>query len=110
MRKWIFGIAAAVLVVAGVAALWYRATYYTWPGAPALSRIHWCGRDYEDEGSGRRPSGPLELVGHYPPISPRQDLYMSPGDATHASTSCTVVLYLKVSPTEYRIFALEGGP
>ena len=42
---------ALVLVAAGIFALWYRQAYNVWPGQAASARVHWCGRDYQYQGS-----------------------------------------------------------
>ena len=46
IRRGIKILAVTMAVAVGCIAVWYRATFHTWPGQQG-SRVHWCGRDYE---------------------------------------------------------------
>ena len=69
---------AVVLLAAALVAIWYRGTYHVWPGQAAGSRVHWCGRDYEnDQGPASAETLrqvkavstlPLRVAGDYPPL------------------------------------------
>lgn len=109
---------AAVLVVAAVAAVWYRGTYYVWPGQTAGSRLHWCGRDYEnDQGPAaaetlRQAEAdsalPLRVAAGYPPLGPRQQLLAVP--MTGQPAACPTVVFLKTGPDSYLPYGMLGGP
>jgi hypothetical protein len=114
------GAVVVVLVAAAASVFWYRATYNVLPGQSASTRVHWCGRDYEWAGGTSswtqltaRESGPVRLVGRYPPLGGRAGLYAvvtpasqrAPGDPT-----CATAVYLRSGPDRYRPYVLEGGP
>ena len=42
---------ALIIIAAGIFAAWYRTSYNVWPGQRADTRVHWCGRDYQQDGS-----------------------------------------------------------
>jgi hypothetical protein len=43
---------ALVLIIAAAGfAVWYRSAYAAWPGQWNPARVHWCGRDYQIDGS-----------------------------------------------------------
>ena len=46
-RRGIKILSVTLVVAAGCIAVWYRGTFHAWPGQQG-SRVHWCGRDYED--------------------------------------------------------------
>ena len=113
-RVWMM-LAAAVCFT-----FWYRDAYKVMPGQGASDRVHWCGRDYEWAGGTSswtqltaRESGPVRLVGRYPPLGSRAGLYAAltpasqraPGDPT-----CATAVYLRSGPDRYRPYVLEGGP
>jgi hypothetical protein len=114
----------AVVVVAGGFTVWYRATYHAWPGQE-VSRVHWCGRDYQAY-PGRSDTWPqvaseqrwpVHHVGWYPPLGwPHQELFAAafPAEVRHAARpplhSCAVVVYLRTGPGKYKAYSLEGGP
>ena len=102
----------AVIVMAGGFTIWYRATYHAWPGQE-VSRVHWCGRDYQafPGRSETRPQvaseqrWPVHQVGWYPPLGwPHQELFAAtfPAEVRHAArpplSSCAVVVYLRIGP------------
>jgi len=67
--------AVLMLLITGLAALWYGATYHVFPGmVPTV--VHWCGRDYQSAGppenwaqvtAAEKPRQ-VRVVGSYPPI------------------------------------------
>ncbi len=109
---------AAVLAVVGAAAVWYRGTYHVWPGQAAGSRVHWCGRDYEnDQGPGSAEtlrqakagsSLPLRVAAEYPPLGPRQQL-LAVSMAGQLAV-CPTVVFLKTGPDSYLPYGMLGGP
>jgi hypothetical protein len=107
-----------ILVAAGCFALWYRATYNVFPGQGASSRVHWCERDYQNDGSPAQSwqqisattRFPIRAVGAYPPLGlSRQELFAAIYPGAHPA-SCATVVYLRVAPGRYRPYALLGGP
>jgi hypothetical protein len=113
---------AVVVVLLAVAAsvFWYRATYNVLPGQGASGRVHWCGRDYEWAGGTSswthltgQESGPVRLVGRYPPLGTRAALYavvVPASRRTPAGGACAMAVYLQAGPGRYRPYVLEGGP
>ena len=109
----------AVLAVGGFV-FWYRATYNVLPGQGASTRVHWCGRDYERlDGTSTwaqltaQESGPVRLVGRYPPLGSRTALYAAVGPASQRRTdggACATGVYLQTGPDRYRGYTLGGGP
>jgi hypothetical protein len=117
-------IAAGILALAVVAAIWYRQTYSVWPGQEASARVHWCGRNYESSGGsaktwpqvtspGRLPVRP---VAKYPPLGlSRQELFAAVPPVQRSSVSppppCPATVYLRIGPNDYRSYSLQGsGP
>jgi hypothetical protein len=111
---------AAVAVVAGGYAGWYRAAYHAWPGQQ-VPAVHWCGRDYQSFGdppqTWRQISAaerfPLRPVGWFPPVWPHQELVAAPAPRRHATSPppvCAMVVYLRSAPGKYTGYTLEGGP
>jgi hypothetical protein len=109
-----------VLIVAGVGGfvLWYRAYYNIWPGQDATARVHWCERDYQNDGgpaetwrqvTGGSPSS-VRGFGRYPPLGvPGQQLFAALLSDAQPS-SCATVIYLRTSPDRYQSYTLLGGP
>ena len=118
-RFWIRA-GSGVLALAIVFAGWYRWVYNVWPGQGASARVHWCGRNYEHFGgpgrSWRQISSqerrPIHAVGMYPPFGwSRQELFAATSPAALPSSApCTMVVYLRTGPNEYRAYTLLGGP
>src|SRR5215469_4253950 len=111
-----------IVVAAGFFLVVYRSTYNVWPGQGASTRVHWCGRDYENS-SGATLSWsdvnqpfPVRFVGQYPPLAlSRQPLFAAvTPNAQRYSVSpplpCTMVVYLRTGPTAYKAYSLLGGP
>ena len=110
--------ALAVVLLAAVVAIWYRGTYHVWPGEAAGSRVHWCGRDYEND---QRPASaetlrqvkavstlPLRVAGDYPPLGPRQQLLTV--SMAGQPAVCPTGVFLKTGPDSYLPYSLLGGP
>jgi hypothetical protein len=108
---------ALIIIAAGVFALWYRASYNIWPGQRADTRVHWCDRNYQQDGSPQTwrqvtagTSFPVRAVAEYPPLGlTRQELFAPIVPHAHLS-SCATVVYLRASPDKYQPFTLLGGP
>ena len=114
------GISVLLIAVGGLA-VWYRATYHTWPGLGVPTVVHWCGRDYEDGVAGPQSwaqshrAGPRGRHGgrHLPAVRPR-----APAPRGHRATSpvgppgqvCAMAVYLRTGPGRYQAYTLEGGP
>jgi hypothetical protein len=115
----VYGLVGVALIGVTVAAAgWYRATYYTWPFTGAGERVHWCDRDYE---SGPASSAAdiaavageqLSRAGRYPPLPPRDQVFVTRTPATSAvrSDGCPTVIYLRTGSDRYRSYGLLGGP
>jgi hypothetical protein len=113
------GVLVGIVVVGGVGAGWYRATYYVWPGQGAGARMHWCGRNYDVSTDPRVPlavarvaAGPAaDLRGSYPPLGPRQRVFATaPSAGVGASRkTCPTVVYLRNGSGSYRAYGLSGG-
>ena len=114
----IYCVLVLVLVVAGGFTVWYRSYYNIWPGQDATARVHWCERDYQNDG------GPLETwrqvtcgspaavrgFGRYPPLGvPGQQLFAAVLPDSRPS-ACTTVIYLRLGPDRYQSYGLLGGP
>ena len=109
---------AVMLLAAAAVTVWYRGTYHIWPGQAAGSRVHWCGRDYEnDQGPGSAEtlqrvkaasSLPLRVVGDYPPLGPRQQLLTV--SMAGQPAACPTAMFLKTGPDSYLPYGLLGGP
>jgi hypothetical protein len=109
-----------LLIVIGGLAVWYRATYHTWPGLGVPTVVHWCGRDYQKGLSG--PQGWAQItaqapvavraVGSYPPLGPGRLLLADTGRATNSPPGqvCAMTVHLRTSPGRYQAYTLEGGP
>jgi hypothetical protein len=108
---------ALIIIAAGAFAAWYRTSYNVWPGQRADARVHWCGRDYQQDGSAQTwrqvtagTSYPVRAVGEYPPLGlTRQELFAPIVPHAHLS-SCATVVYLHASPAGYQPYSLLGGP
>jgi hypothetical protein len=119
-----YGAVLAVLVIAGGATFWYRATYNVMPGQNASARVHWCGRDYGSSGSptqtwqqiSAQQRSPLHAVGDYPPLGlGEQELFAAASPAAQRSSvspspPCAMVVYLRTGSNQYVAYPLEGGP
>ncbi len=126
-RRRIRQVAAIALVVVCIAVLvfsvWYRETYWVFPGQSASQRLHWCGRDYEAapgpattwrEVSTQEP-WPVHAVGLFPPLGfSKETLFASINPAIARTpgsvTSCTTVIYVRLGPNRYQPYTLLGGP
>jgi hypothetical protein len=119
-----YSVLTAMIVAAGGFTFWYRATYNVMPGQGASTRVHWCGRDYESDGSSpqtwrqisAQERSPIHAVGHYPPLGlSGQELFAATTpEAQRLSVSpplpCAMGVYLRTGPGEYLAYGLEGGP
>ena len=106
-----------IIVVAAVFAAWYRTSYNVWPGQGADTRVHWCGRNYQQNGSPQTwrqvtagTSYPVRAVAEYPPLGlTRQELFAPIVPHAHLA-SCATVVYLRAPPAKYLPYSLLGGP
>jgi hypothetical protein len=109
-----------VLLLAAVAssAVWYRTYYNIWPGQAATARVHWCERDYQNDGSPPQTWAqvtaewqvPVRAFGLYPPLGlPRRHLSAAVFPDAHPS-SCATAIYLQTGPDRYQSYSLLGGP
>ena len=120
-RRGIQLLAIALAVAAVAIALWYRAVFHAWPGQQ-VSRVHWCGRDYEYSGPPETWAQitaeerlPVRPVGGYPPLLPQGELFAARiPDRQRFSVSppmvCAVLVYLRIGQDKYQVYSLEGGP
>jgi hypothetical protein len=111
--------AVCLLLIAALAALWYRATYHVFPGmVPAV--VHWCGRDYESGGgpqnwaqvTAAETPRRVRVVGSYPPIfGLGRPLLAAPvAGPVRPGQVCAMTVYAHTGPGRYQGYALEGGP
>ena len=107
-----------VIIAAGGCTLWYRSYYNIWPGQDATARVHWCERDYQNDGppteTWRQVSAesrwPVRHVGRYPPLGfPGQELF-APIYPGAQPSSCATVVYVRIGPGKYQPYSLLGGP
>jgi hypothetical protein len=112
------GLLAVILAAAGFFTLWYRSYYNIWPGQDATARVHWCERDYQNDGgppeTWRQVTAesrfPVTDFGRYPPLGvPGQQLFAAILPDAPPS-SCTTVIYLRTGPDSYQSYSLLGGP
>ncbi len=113
ISRWWLAVAVPVLVLvlaAATWAVWYRGTYHLWPGESVPPRIGWCGRDYD------RATGPAvphaeverligrrtEVVARVPPHGPQHDLVA-------AADGCAALVFLRLGPSRYLVYELQGG-
>ena len=107
-----------VIFAVGGFAAWYRVYYNIWPGQDATARVHWCERDYQNDGgtpetwhqvaTGTR--FPVRGFGRYPPLGlPGQQLFAVIYPGAQAS-SCATVVYVRTGPDRYQSYSLLGGP
>jgi hypothetical protein len=120
-RRGIQILAIVLAVAAGGIAVGYRAAFHAWPGQQ-MSRVHWCGRDYQSSGPPETWAQitslerlPVRPVGGYPPFGPQQELFAARiPDKQRFSVSpptvCAVLVFLRTGPDKYRVYSLEGGP
>ena len=111
--------AVCLLLIAALAALWYRATYHAWPGTMP-SVVHWCGRDYEAVHETwtwaqiTREEAPRKVraVGSYPSLFPGgRTLVAAPfAGPVKPGEPCAMIVYIRTSPDRYGVYSLEGGP
>lgn len=113
-----YSVLTLVIIAAGGFALWYRAYYNIWPGQDATARVHWCERDYQDDGppaqTWRQVSAgsrwPVRDVGRYPPLGfPGEELVAAIYPGARPS-SCATVVYVRTGPGKYQPYSLLGGP
>jgi hypothetical protein len=118
LRTVAFSLLTLSIVAAGGFSLWYRAYYNIWPGQDATARVHWCERDYQDDGppieTWRQVSAgwrwPVRDVGRYPPLGlPGQELFAAIYPGAQPS-SCATVVYVRIGPDRYQSYSLLGGP
>jgi hypothetical protein len=113
--------AVCLLVIVAGTAVWFRAAYHFWPGTvPTV--VHWCGRDYEAEGSAQslaqitKAEAPRQLnsFGTYPPIAGLSRPLLAPAaPGAHPAQpggACTTAVFLRTGPGQYQWYTLEGGP
>jgi hypothetical protein len=114
----VYVLVVLILFAAGGFVFWYRATYNIFPGQDATLRVHWCGRDYENDGYPAqtwaqvtaRNRYPVRDVGRYPPLGwPGQELF-APIYPGAQPGSCSEVVYVRTGPDRYRPYGLLGGP
>jgi hypothetical protein len=114
----VYGVIPLLVIAAGGFVLWYRVHYDIWPGQDATARVHWCERDYQNDGSPSETwrevsSGwrwPVRDVGRYPPLGlPGQELF-APIYPDALSTSCATVVYVRIGSDRYQPYSLLGGP
>jgi hypothetical protein len=113
-----YSVVTLVTVAAAGFTLWYRAYYNIWPGQDATARVHWCERDYQNDGppveTWRQVTAefrwPVRDVGRYPPLGfPAQELFAAIYPGAQPS-SCATVVYMRIGPGEYQSYSLLGGP
>jgi len=108
----------ALLFTVGGFTLWYRGTYNVFPGQSAGARVHWCNRNYDNDGAPALSlrqveagaTSPVRVVGNYPPLALHRDQLLAevyPGPHTY---SCAIVVYLRTGPDRYTGYELSGGP
>jgi hypothetical protein len=116
-------VAAACVAVLGFS-VWYRETYWVFPGQAASQRVHWCSRDYEAAPGpamtwrqvSRQEPWPVRVVGLFPPLGfSKEALFASVNPAIARMppakvTSCTTVIYVRLGPNRYQPYGLLGGP
>jgi hypothetical protein len=114
----IYGVVVLAIFTIGGFAAWYRAYYNIWPGQDATARVHWCERDYQNDGgtpetwhqvmAGSR--FPVRGFGRYPPLGlPGQQLFAAVYPGAQPS-SCATVIYVRTDPDRYQSYSLLGGP
>ncbi|HLK78471.1 MAG TPA: hypothetical protein VKU77_33085 [Streptosporangiaceae bacterium] len=117
-REIIAYVIVLAVVAAGGYALWYRSYYNIWPGQDATARVHWCERDYQNDGgtpetwrqvtAGSRFG--VRGFGRYPPLGvPGQQLFAAVFPDARPS-SCATVVYLRTGTNRYQSYGLLGGP
>ena len=118
LRTVAYSVLTLIIVAAGSVTLWYRTYYNVWPGQDATARVHWCERDYQNDGppteSWRQVSAesrwPVRGVGRYPPLGfPGQELFAAVYPSALPS-SCATVVYMHIGPGKYQPYSLLGGP
>jgi len=114
----IYVLIVLIVFAVGGYVLWYRANYNIFPGQDATLRVHWCERDYENDGYPLQTWAqvtvmnryPVRAVGRYPPLSwPGQELF-APIYPGAQPGSCSEVVYVRTGPDRYRPYGLLGGP
>ena len=107
-----------VIFAVGGFAAWYRVYYNIWPGQDATARVHWCERDYQNDGGtpetwhqvAAETRFPVRGFGRYPPLGlPGQQLFAAIYPGAQAS-SCATVVYVRTGPDRYQSYSLLGGP
>jgi hypothetical protein len=114
----VYGLVTLISVAAGGFIFWYRAYYNVWPGQDATARVHWCERDYQNDGPPAETwrqvtaenRGPVRALGRYPPLGwPGQELFAALFTDPQPS-SCATVIYVRTGPGKYQAYSLLGGP
>jgi hypothetical protein len=114
----IYGVVVLVIFTVGSFAAWYRVYYNIWPGQDATARVHWCERDYQNDGGTpetwhqvtAESRFPVRGFGRYPPLGlPGQQLFAAIYPGAQPS-SCATVIYIRTSPDRYQSYSLLGGP
>jgi hypothetical protein len=107
------------LVGAAGFTFWYRSVYNVLPGQDASGRVHWCGRDYQDEGpsvtrqqASTDAGWPLHAEGTYPPLAMSREVLFAASypPRLKTPTSCATLVFLRTGPDVYKPYGLEGGP
>lgn len=107
-----------VIFAVGGFAAWYRMYYNIWPGQDATARVHWCERDYQNDGGtpetwhqvAAETRFPVRGFGRYPPLGlPGQQLFAAIYPGAQAS-ACATVVYVRTGPDRYQSYSLLGGP
>ena len=114
----IYGVVVLAIFTIGGFTAWYRAYYNIWPGQDATARVHWCVRDYQNDGGTpetwhqvtAESRFPVRGFGRYPPLGlPGQQLFAAVYPGAQPS-SCATVIYVRTDPDRYQSYSLLGGP
>jgi hypothetical protein len=115
------GVVVALVVAAVGWAGWYRSSFHLWPWQDIPPRIHWCGRDY-DRGPGpavserdvRETFGTApRTVAEVPPLRGHDLVAASTQEEVRrrdpAAAGCATLVYLRVGPSRYLVYELQGS-
>jgi len=121
--------ALVVVVVVGIASVWWRYHYGIWPGARYPSALHYCHRTYNrDHDAGSRSAATVLAKDYRPaefadtpliqvfefdaPLARARPVYRNTpkGVRVGASTTCTMNVYLQTGPDRYLTYELDGSP
>jgi hypothetical protein len=108
----------ALLFTVGGFTLWYRGTYNVLPGQSADARVHWCNRNYDNDGVPAQSlrqieagaTSPVRVVGNYPPLALHREQLLAEVYRGPHTYSCAIVVYLRTGPDQYTGYELSGGP